>query len=226
LKIGIDAMTKTVQVYNILKEFIFKNQILPGERIYLENLSTKLNISPTPLREALNRLVQEDYFSHSSNRGYTLRVIANSDVEKFYEFCEAIETYAIERATNNITPADLAEFRENLTRYKESIEGNYSRQRFLINNEFHLKIATLSGNKIIVENLKQILEKLIWKWKLENIVHGRGPQAYDEHMAIYISLENRDVQGAVNHLRNHIINTKNSVMKMLDMRENLFVGSE
>jgi DNA-binding GntR family transcriptional regulator len=38
-------MTKTVQVYNILKEFIFKNQILPGERIYLENLSAKLNIS-------------------------------------------------------------------------------------------------------------------------------------------------------------------------------------
>jgi len=82
LKIGIGAMTKTVQVYNILKEFIFKNQILPGERIYLENLSAKLNSSPTPLREALNRLVQEGYFSHSSNRGYTLRVIANSDVEK------------------------------------------------------------------------------------------------------------------------------------------------
>jgi len=219
-------MTKTIQVYNILKEFIFKNQILPGERIYLENLSQRLNISPTPLREALNRLFQEGYISHNSNRGYTLRVITNSEVEKFYEFCEAIETYAIERAVNNVTPTDLSDLRENLTRYKKSIEGDYSRERFLINNEFHLKIATLSANKIIVENLRQILEKLVWKWKLENIVHGRGAQAYDEHLAIYTSLEMRDVQGAVDNLRYHIVNTKNSVMKMLSMRENLFVEPE
>lgn len=219
-------MTKTVQVYNILKDFIFTNQILPGERIYLENLSARLNMSLTPLREALNRLVQEGYFSHNSNRGYILKVIQNDEVDKLYEFCEAIETYAIERAISNVTPSDLPELKENLLRYKKSMEENYSRERFLINNEFHLKIATLSNNKIIVENLRQILEKLVWKWKLENIVHGRGPQAYDEHMAIYTSLEMQDVQGAVNNLRMHIINTKKSVMKMLKMRENLFVGSE
>lgn len=219
-------MTKTVQVYNILKDFIFTNQILPGERVYLESLSARLNMSPTPLREALNRLVQEGYFSHDSNRGYILKVIQHDEVDKFYEFCEAIETYAIGRAISNVTPSDLRELKENLLRYKKSIEENNSRERFLINNEFHLKIATLTNNKIIVENLRQILEKLVWKWKLENIIHGRGPQAYDEHMAIYTSLEMQDVQGAVNNLRMHIINTKKSVMKMLKMRENLFVGSE
>jgi len=206
----------------MLRDTIFKNQILPGQRIYLENLSEQLKISQTPLREALNRLVQEGLFSHDSNRGYTLRVIQNSDVEKFYEFCEAIETYAIARAIDNVTELDLKELKENLSRYKLSIDENYSRERFLINNEFHLKVAALSTNSIIVENLKQLLEKLVWKWKLENIAHGRGPEAYSEHLAIYGALEKRDTQAAVNDLRLHIINTKISVMKMLSMRENLF----
>lgn len=219
-------MTKTVQVYNTIKEFIFQNQILPGERIYIENLSESLKISTTPLREALNCLVQEGYVSHNSNRGYTLKVITNSEVEKFYEFCEAIEVYAIERAVENITPADLADLEKNLLCYRKSIEENYSRERFLINNEFHLKIAKLSGNEIIVENLKGILEKIVWKWKLDNIAHGRGPQAYDEHMAIYKSLENRDKQEAIIALRTHITNTKNSVKRLLNMRETLFKGSE
>lgn len=219
-------MTKTVQIYGIIKEFIFQNQILPGERIYLENLSKRLNMRLTPLREALNRLVQEGYISHNSNRGYTLRIITSNDVEKFYEFCEALETYAIERAVSNVTPTDLAELKENLVKYKKSIEENYTRERFLINNQFHLKIARLTGNKIIAENLEQVLEKLVWKWKVENIVHGRGPQAYDEHMAIYTSLEMQDVPGVITNMRNHITNTKKSVMKMLNMREDLFVGPE
>jgi len=221
-KLGQKSMTKTIQVYNILREFIFQNQILPGERIYLESLSKSLNISPTPLREALNRLVQEGFVAHNSNRGYTLRVMTTTEVEKLYDFCEALETYAVERAVSNMTQSDLTDLQENLTRYKKSIEENYSRERFLINNQFHLKLARLSRNEIIVENLGRVFEKLIWKWKLENIMQGRGPEAYHEHMAIYTALEMRDVPGAITNLRTHIINTKNSVLRMLNMKEDLF----
>jgi DNA-binding GntR family transcriptional regulator len=215
-------MTKTIRTYNMIKEFILENKIRPGERIYIEYLSKRLNISTTPLREALNRLVQEGFVTHNSHRGYVLLVITTAQVEELYGFCEALETYAIEQAVSNVTPADLADLQENLLRYKKIIEESYSRERFLINNEFHLKIAKLSGNELIVDNLARTFEKLVWKWKLENIVHGRGPAAYDEHMAIYSSLETRDAQSAVTSIRNHIINTKTNVLKMLKMREELF----
>ena len=218
-------MKGTIQVYNSLKDFIFRNQILPGERIYLDDLSKKMNISITPLREALNRLVQEGLVCHNANRAYFLRIISIDEVIQLYEFCEALETYAIEQAAKNITPQDLSDLQQNLMRYKKAIEEHYTRDRFLINNEFHLRIARLSQNSIIVENLEKAFEKIVWKWKVENIMLGRGPEAFDEHWAIYASLENHDVAGAVTTMRDHIITTKEDVVRILRAKESLFTGS-
>lgn len=211
-----------MRTYNTVREFILENRIHPGERIYIKDLSKRLNISTTPLREALSRLVQEGFVNYNSHRGYVLEVVTIAQVEELYEFCEALETYAIEQAVSNITPPDLADLQKNLLRYKESIEESYSRERFLINNEFHLKIAKLSGNELIANNLARMLEKIAWKWKLENIARGRGPEAYDEHAAIYTSLAKRDAQSAVTSIRNHIINTKKDVLKILRIKEDLF----
>jgi DNA-binding GntR family transcriptional regulator len=220
--ITIQRMTKTVTTYNILKNHILSNQILPGERIYLENLSGKLNISVTPLREALNRLVQEGLIYHDSHRGYRIRIIKTSEVEQLYEFCEALETHAIKLSVQRITPSDLNELKENLVRYKNSIEKEYSRERLAINLEFHLKIAKISRNDLIVQNLEKAFEMLVWIWKLENLMLGRGPEAYDEHMAVYNSLERGDVTSAVSDLHNHIINTKKTVLRILSEKEALF----
>jgi DNA-binding GntR family transcriptional regulator len=214
---------KTVQVYNKIKDFIFTHQIIPGERIYLEILSKNLKISPTPLREALNRLVQEGYVTHVSNRGYTLSVITSDEVGKLYEFCEALETYTIVQALGNFTESALAELRENLAQYKRLVEGNFSIERWLVNNNFHIKIAELSGNGIIVANLTQAFEKLLLKRKIENLTQGeRGPEAYKEHEAIYNSIEKRDAAGAVANMRIHIIHAKQFVLRNLKEKENLF----
>ncbi len=216
-----------LQVYKSLKEFIFNNQILPGERLYLESLSKKLNISVTPLREALNRLVQEGLVYHHANRAYTLRIISVSEVKELYDFCEALETYAIQQVAKDVAPADLSELQQNLMKYKKVIEGNYTRDRFLINNEFHLHIARLSRNSIIVQTLEKAFEKIMWKWKVENIMQGRGSEAFDEHKAIYTSLEKHDVAGSVTSMRNHIITTKEDVLRILGLsaRESLFTDA-
>jgi DNA-binding GntR family transcriptional regulator len=214
---------KTVQVYNTIKDFILTYQILPGERIYIESLSKSLKISPTPLREALNRLVQEGYVTHVSNRGYTLSAITIDEVEKLYEFCEALETFTIERALGNLTESTLAELRDNLSKYRQLVEGNFAQERWLLNNQFHIKIAELSGNTFIVTNLTQAFEKLLLKRKIENLTQGeRGPQAYKEHEAIYNSIEKRDAAGAVEKMRIHIIHAKQFVLRYLKEKENLF----
>ena len=215
-------MTKATQGYKALRDFIFRNQFIPGERIYLETLSEKLNISFTPLREALNRLIQEGLICHDSGRGYILRVITATEIQHLYELCEALETYSIERTVRRITPSDLNDLSENLLRYKQSIEAGLPRERLAINFEFHLKIVKLSGNELIFQRLNRAFEMIAWKWKLENIMLGRGPEAYGEHLAIYNSLKEGDPAGASAHLQSHIAKTKNAVLRILREKESLF----
>ena len=65
---------------------------------------------------------------------------------------------------------------------------------------------------------------ITWKWKLENLMLGRGKDAYGEHMAIYDAIEKRDVANAIANLRRHISMTKNSVLKVLKEKEALFAS--
>jgi DNA-binding GntR family transcriptional regulator len=215
-------MTKTEQTYNIIKKIILQNGILPGERLYLNDLSKKLSVSSTPLREAMNRLVQDGYFCHTSNRGYVLRIITTREFEELYEYCMALETYAIGRAISNITSSALAELHDNIEIYRSLTDR---RERFIVNNQFHLKITSLSGNGVILKSLSGVLEKIILKWKVENLVHSRGSLPFDEHMAIYSSLEEKNEGEAVRNMHNHIRNTKNSVLRELKMKENLFLNT-
>lgn len=219
-------MTKTMHVYATIRNLILQNQILPGERIYIENFSKRLNISSTPLREALNRLAQEGYFIHTPNRGFALRVITNPELEKLYEICEALETYAIGRAVSRMTPAVLADLEENLENYRKLNGVNDSREKFVVNSEFHLKIAGLCNNDIIIDQLSQVFEKIVLKWKVENMVHARGVEPYEEHLAIHSALKKKDAENAVKSMRVHITNTKHSALSRLKMKENLFVGGE
>jgi DNA-binding GntR family transcriptional regulator len=218
-------MKPRLETYKSLKDFILMNHVLPGERLYLQALSAKLNISTTPLREALNRLIQEEFINHNTNGSYTLRAISITEIEQLYDYCEALETYLVRKAAKNVSPSDLSALKENLRTYGDVIEQNYTRDRFLINNQFHLKIAGLGGNEMMVKKLENAFERIVWKWKVENIMEGRGPMAFDEHQAIYAALEQHDEAGAAESMRNHIITTKEHVLKKLSDKEHLFTST-
>jgi DNA-binding GntR family transcriptional regulator len=210
---------KTLQAYKTLKDFIVRSKILPGERIYLEDLAKTLNLSLTPLREALNRLSQEDLVTHVVNRGYTLRVITNDEVRELFEFCEALEIYAIERAVKSIEALDLMELEKNLMEYKKIMELRYFPERFFTNNEFHMKIVKLGGNQLIVNSMERVFERLAFRVRLENFSGTRGSEVYAEHLAIYNALNSRDVRMAIHAMRDHIVKSKEFVLGELQTKE-------
>ena len=65
----------SARVYNQIKTLILCNEILPGQKLHHQQLSERLGVSRTPVREALTRLVQEGYVSFLPNRGFTCKEI-------------------------------------------------------------------------------------------------------------------------------------------------------
>ena len=98
------AKTKTravenlsARVYNQIKRLILCNEIMPGQKLHHQELSERLGVSRTPVREALTRLVQEGYVSFLPNRGFTCKEIRIQEAEELYELREALEAFAVER---------------------------------------------------------------------------------------------------------------------------------
>jgi DNA-binding GntR family transcriptional regulator len=77
------------QVYRQIKAFAFCNEILPGQKLHRQEVSERLGVSRTPVREALTRLVQEGYVALLPNRGFTCKEIRLQEANELSQLREA-----------------------------------------------------------------------------------------------------------------------------------------
>src|SRR5215510_15049068 len=93
----------STRVYNQIKQLILCNEVMPGQKLSHQQLSERLGVSRTPVREALTRLVQEGYVSFLPKRGFTCKEIRMQEAEELYELREALEAFTVEKAVTSLT---------------------------------------------------------------------------------------------------------------------------
>src|SRR5690606_8809543 len=79
------------RVYEQIKSMAITYRFRPGERINEVDLARQLNVSRTPLREALNRLATEGFLTTAPNRGFFGRPLDTKAVFDLYEFRRCLE---------------------------------------------------------------------------------------------------------------------------------------
>src|SRR5919109_3979579 len=129
------AENLSAQVYNQIKSLILCNEVLPGQKLHHQQLSERLGVSRTPVREALTRLVQEGYVSLLPNRGFTCKEIRLQEAEELYELREALEAFAVEKAIENLTDNAFHELAKKLDRYGNDVQKRFTRERLLYDQE-------------------------------------------------------------------------------------------
>ncbi|AWJ90317.1 GntR family transcriptional regulator [Azospirillum baldaniorum] len=83
------------RVYQQLKELVISFEIPPGHQIHIADVADKLNVSVTPVREALNRLLNEGYLARSSGRGFYNRHIDIEELRDLFQLRGSIAIGAI-----------------------------------------------------------------------------------------------------------------------------------
>src|SRR6266550_6594743 len=149
----------SARVYNQIKNLILCNEIMPGQKLHHQQLSERLGVSRTPVREALTRLVQEGYVSFLPNRGFTCKEIRLQEAEELYDLREALEAFAVEKAIENLTDDGLDDFVNKVDRYGEDVQKRFTKERLVYDQDIHLGIARLSGNATLTKTLAQIFER-------------------------------------------------------------------
>ena len=135
------------QVYSQIKTLILCNEILPGQKLHHQELSERLGVSRTPVREALTRLVQEGYVSFLPNRGFTCKEIRLQEADELYQLREALEAFAVEKAIENLTEPAFTVLSAKINLYGKDVQKRFTRDRLVYDQDVHLEIARLSGNE-------------------------------------------------------------------------------
>jgi DNA-binding GntR family transcriptional regulator len=201
------------QVYSQIKTLILCNEILPGQKLHHQELSERLGVSRTPVREALTRLVQEGYVSFLPNRGFTCKEIRLQEADELYQLREALEAFAVEKAIENLTEAAFTELSAKINLYGKDVQKRFTRDRLVYDQDVHLEIARLSGNETLTKTLAQVFERIILKRRTDGLYDpARGITAHQEHLKLLQAMKKRNTQDAVKIVRAHIRAGKDNVL--------------
>lgn len=191
-------------VYDQLKAEILDRHLKPGVKLTHQGLAEMLGVSRTPVREALERLFQEGYVIRIPRRGFFVAEIGLDEVINLYQTREALEVYQIDHLVERgLSKRELAALTATNAHYGRLIDANLTYERLRIDRDFHVQLASLTGNTYLVATLDAIFEKVILKRRLEGVSDqtGRGP--YEDHMRLLDALEKGD-RAAVSILQDHI----------------------
>jgi GntR family transcriptional regulator, rspAB operon transcriptional repressor len=214
------AENLSARVYLQIKNLILCNEIMPGQKMHHQELSDRLGVSRTPVREALTRLVQEGYVSFLPNRGFTCKEIRLQEAEELYDLREALEVFAVEKAVANVSDQALDELSRKMSLYGADVQRRFSRDRLIYDQDLHLDIARLASNDTLLRALTQVFERIILKRRTNGLYDpARGLAAHQEHLQLIEAMKRRDAARAIGILRAHIRAGKDNVLGDLRQRQ-------
>lgn len=192
-------------VYEALRTRIIQHDLEPGARISIAGEAARLDVSPTPVREALHRLEGDDLVVRSASRGYDVTSLIDHDgLVALFEVRLLLEPWAArESATARLTnPAPR--LREELE-ILDSLQGSgraAQAQRAVGDRRFHALIIEASGNSLLSTTFER-LHAHVHVFRLFQ-VDGEGRQTDIEHEAIVRAIESRDPDAAETAMRAHL----------------------
>lgn len=213
---------KRLEAYNRIREFILTYKIKPGNRLDHEYLKKEIGVSTTPIREALNRLMEEGFIFQIKNRGYFVSDLSIEELEDLYEVREALEIFAIRktlRKCRKITKALRREFDRTMDLYYEYAHNEPYRNRLPLDKKFHVDLARLSGNSILSTTLENVFEKVNYKRRVVELHPQRGQEASKEHYKIFKLFLEGNEKGLIECLQGHIKKGKQGLIDVLRARE-------
>lgn len=206
---AITPRTLSGRAYSRLHDAIVRGQIAPGDRLRIEDLAHSLELSPTPIREALYRLELVGLAEHEPHRGARVTELSPVDLQELYEIRLALETMAIRKAAAVFTPQLAEQASEHLGRIllaQRRDEFDESAHR-----DFHFTLYYASGSRWLVRLISPLwesCERYRHKWvPLIEELRNRGA----EHESILQACVSKDAERAAMLLHNHLALTANFI---------------
>lgn len=204
------------RAYDFLKDKISRCEYKPRQRIYAHQVAAEIQVSRTPVREALGRLVHEGLVRKDGGWGYAVRELTSQEIRDLYSVRRALETEAARTALPRLTEADLSRIDKLLDATRKHLEKGRIDDFVRRSRELHLEIARSSGNTTLIELLVGLHERIQLLGHMLN-THNRlrSPQVLQENTEIVAALHARDLprlQAAIcTHLENGCASTVEAV---------------
>lgn len=197
-------------VFMELKKAIFDGRIKEGEHLVENTIAEKMNVSRTPVREALRQLEAEGLVVNIPRRGAIVKGITLQDAEEIYDLREVLEGLTTRLACKNRTEEDINRLNDILNLMAEAVKEEDYCKYLNLHKGYNDIILNSSSNKRLQSMMKNIYEHLASLRSVSLYNKDRRVLAIEEHRQIVNAIEKRDEVRAEKLAREHVKKAKKS----------------
>lgn len=211
---NVSGTDRRTLAYQTLKSQILTGRLLPGTPVSEKALAVQLNISRTPVHEAVQELVREKLLNVMPRRGTVVAPVSLEDIRQLYELRRILEPQLLGLSLPNLNRTELEASRDYYRRCAATPGSENSESDH--DADFHLFLSGGSGNSYAMKILRQLMEQTLRIRSLSNIWdESRYLSACREHIAIADALLDEDLEGACRAMNLHLNNSEAGYRRML-----------
>lgn len=199
------------QIYDILKEEILNQRYNEEEILNERKISEELNVSRSPVREALKALETENWVEYIPYKGIIIKRMGEKDLKNIFQIRTALEVLTVELAIENLDKGLVERLQECHERQKESLTKRDSQIFIDLDVEFHGILLEMADNSLLTIMMGDIRDKTR-RFGMNAIFSGdyRYDKSLEEHSGILLAVQAGDVETAKEKMKYHMVKTYES----------------
>ncbi|MEG0310470.1 MAG: GntR family transcriptional regulator [Eubacterium sp.] len=210
-------VTLVDETYKNLKKDFLSGVIEPGDKLIIRELAERYEVSQTPIKQALNRLVAEDFVEALPGKGMRRKKFNSEDIEDMLDARIMIETFIASKVINNLdfNVDYLDKLAKNIEEHEKIIieyetEGDYMEISHL-DGRFHELYVEASGNLVIIQLYKNLQTHSYAQFTYKKKSKERLLMGVEEHKAMYRALCERNIDELKQKITEHFGNAKETL---------------
>jgi DNA-binding GntR family transcriptional regulator len=197
-------------IVETLTRAIVEHRLQPGTKLAEQKLADHFGVSRTLVRQALFQLAQNRLVKMEKARGAFVAAPSVEEARQVFQVRRMLETQMVREFVRSVTPARMKALREHIAQEKAAIEGRDAAQRSELLGDFHVRMAELLGNEVLV----RILRDLVSHSSLITLMYQRDAAAahsQEEHVELVKAIAAKDEKLAVRLMDEHLQHTEQSL---------------
>ena len=210
-------LTAADRAYLELRRRILDNEMPAGYQAFEQEVADSLQVSRTPAREAMNRLVNDGLVEVRPRRGLRVLPISVEDMREIYQILTALESMAAELlARRGVSDSEAAQLQQAIASMDSALASGDLQAWAEADENFHLMLVRMCGNRRLAEQVSTYWTQSHRVRLLTLKLRPKPTQSNRDHRAVVKAILAGDAEAAGAHHRQHRIRTGDLLVSLLD----------
>ena len=215
------GVKKKDRAYEEIRQLILRRETTEGVVLSENSLAAELNMSRTPVREALQRLQMEGFLEIHPNRGVVIPEVSVVEVNETFALRMAIEEFVIKEIIPLMTEELFLQVDEILRYQKESMDRGDVLDYLRHDKDFHDFYLRLYSNALIFSTIKRVRDRFFSMGTA--VLRGQGSveRSFVQHSEIARAVRQRNPGEAAAAMHRHMVTGRGNILSLSGTLENV-----